>query len=123
MWYSIHYPPMQRGCGLIYYHGGAGIFGIASESNHHVNRIAVETGCILFNVDFRNAPEFNIEKGDSGIFDAYNAAIDISNKVQSGDYPVEEARLAYFGDSGGAWIAGGVGLGLATNEESGRFRF
>ena len=72
---------MQNGCGLVYYHGGGGWLGTASEFNYHVDRIAVETGCILFNVDFRNAPEFNIEKGDSGIFDAYNAAIDISNKV------------------------------------------
>jgi acetyl esterase/lipase len=81
------------------------------------------TKCTIFNVDYRLAPEYNVVNGDSGVDDAWNAANAIADRVSAGEYNVDPERLAYFGESGGAWIAGGVGYRFAQNGGGDRFRF
>jgi acetyl esterase len=44
-------------CGLMYYHGGAGIYGTPELEATVCDRFAVETGCTIFNVKYRLAPE------------------------------------------------------------------
>jgi acetyl esterase len=44
-------------CGLMYFHTGAGILGTADSEATAVDRFTVETGCTIFNVDYRRAPE------------------------------------------------------------------
>jgi acetyl esterase len=110
IWYYAHTPNERSDCGLILYHGGGGVFGSAQEMFHVANRYAVDTKCIVFNVEYRLAPEFNIEQGDSGIYDAYNAAIDIKDEIDAGRWNIDSNRVAYLGESGGGWIAGAVGL-------------
>jgi acetyl esterase/lipase len=113
-WYFVTEPEDADDCGLIYFHGGSGLMLTAAESQWNVNRYAVMTKCTIFNVDYRLAPEYNVVNGDSGIDDAWNAVNYIADKVAlTEDYFVNANRLAYFGESGGAWIAGGVGYRLA----------
>jgi acetyl esterase/lipase len=122
-WYFVTEPIDADDCGLIYYHGGSGLMLTAGESQWNVNRYATMTRCTVFNVDYRLAPEYNVVDGNSGIDDAWNAANDIADRVERGEFNVSADRLAYFGESGGAWITGGIGLRFAQNGGGHRFRF
>lgn len=124
IWYYTHTPNDRSDCGLILYHGGGGVFGSAPEAFHYANRYAVDTGCVVFNTEYRLAPEYNIDDGNSGLFDAYDLAIHITDQIRDYNrWDINPARVAYLGESGGGWIAGGVGLQLAQNNESHRFAF
>ncbi len=46
-------------CGLVYYHGGYGVYGTALAESHIANKYAIQTGCTIFNVDYNLAPEHN----------------------------------------------------------------
>lgn len=65
---------------------------------------------MVFNVEYRLAPEYSFAYGNSGIYDAYDAAITISDLIREGRWDINPERVAYLGESGGGWIAGGVGL-------------
>jgi acetyl esterase/lipase len=95
-------------CGLMYIHGGAGIWGSPEIDANQVDRFAVETGCTIFNIKYRLAPE---NPAPAGMEDAFNAFTYIAENSRY--FNVHEDKLAYFGGSGGAWIASGVGMMLA----------
>jgi acetyl esterase/lipase len=61
-------------------------------------------------VEYRLAPEYNIEDENSGVFDAYEVAIAITDNIREGLWDISTERVAYLGESGGGWIAGAVGL-------------
>jgi acetyl esterase/lipase len=123
-WYYVTVPNDADDCGLIYYHGGSGLLLTAAESQWNVNRYAVMTKCTIFNVNYRLAPEYNVVDGNSGIDDAVEAANAIADRVESGRHSsVNPDRLAYFGESGGGWITGGMGYRFAQNGGGDRFRF
>jgi acetyl esterase/lipase len=123
VWYQVHTRKENAdSCGLVYYHGGGAVFGSAKEFNYIVNRYVIETGCTIFNVDYGLAPEHNLAQGNSGMHDAYDAAISISDQIiNEGAWGLNPERLAYFGESGGGYIAGAVGVLMAENNESHRW--
>jgi acetyl esterase len=112
--YSIMHEPLNKkygngpNCGLMYFHGGGGVAGRPEDEVDSCDRFAVETGCTVFNTHYRLAPE-NI--APAGMEDGFNGLVYLyENAAQFGLNP---EKLAYYGASGGAWIASGVGMLLA----------
>jgi acetyl esterase/lipase len=88
------------------------------------NRYAVETECVVFNIEYRLSPEYHVYSGiESPANDAYRAAISISDLINEGKWDINPERLAYFGAGGGAYIASHVGLYASGYETSHRFAF
>ena len=107
-----HVPDNKRyedlNCGLMYFHGGGGVAGSPEAEANTVDRFAVETGCTIFNVKYRLAPE---NPAPAGMEDGYTAFVNLSENAYS--FGVDVDKLAYYGASGGGWIASGVGMLLA----------
>lgn len=59
-------------CALMYFHGGAGIVGTADSEAKAVDVFTVNTGCTIFNVDYRRAPENPAPAGMEDGYKAYN---------------------------------------------------
>lgn len=97
----------------MYFHTGAGIIGTPESEGNAVDRFAVETGCTIFNVDYRRAPE---DPAPAGFEDGYNAYVSLYENAA--DYGIDPEKMAYFGASGGGWIASGVGWFLAEAGQS-----
>jgi acetyl esterase/lipase len=94
------------------------------EQAHLANRYAVETECVVFNIEYRLSPEYHVFSAiESPANDAYRAVISISDLINEGKWEINPDRLAYFGAGGGAFIASSVGLYTATYETSHRFAF
>ena len=55
-------------CGLLYFHGGAGIAGDIYSNSGMIEHYAHESECAIFSVDYRLAPE---NRSPTGIVDAY----------------------------------------------------
>lgn len=68
---------------------------------------------IIFNVDYRNAPE---AKAPKGILDCYAACKYVIEKAN--EYNIDTSRLAIIGESGGGYMAAGVAMELAKKNES-----
>jgi acetyl esterase len=86
--------------GLIYFHGGAGVFG-GIETHEGLCRIlANESSCRVISVGYRLAPE---HKFPAGVDDAYAATEWVFAHV--GGLGVDRERVAVCGDSAGATLA------------------
>jgi acetyl esterase len=44
-------------CGYVWAHGGAGIYGAAVTDNSMMCKLAIDSDVVIFNVDYRIAPE------------------------------------------------------------------
>lgn len=75
-------------------------------------RVAVDCGCVVANVNFRNAPEAPVPKG----FEDGVAAIKYFH-TNAAKYGVDENFISICGQSGGAWIALGAALLLVRADE------
>ena len=95
--------------GLVFYHGGAFVLGSAAEEDPWACRTAAECDLVVFNVDYRNAPE---TRAPGGILDCFAAlrhvATDLCHR-----YGVDPARLGVYGISSGGYLAAGVAMELA----------
>lgn len=92
-------------CGQIHFHGGGGVLMKAEGENDVCARIATMTDVVMFNVDYRLAPE---TKAPGGAQDAV-AAAKYFHKAAA-EYGVDENKLTMCGVSGGSHIAFGAGL-------------
>lgn len=54
----IYRPNDRPPAWLLYFHGGGWIMGSIDDSDAHVRRMAVATGCAIISVDYRLAPEY-----------------------------------------------------------------
>jgi acetyl esterase len=97
----------------MYFHGGGGVAGRPEDEANSCDRFAVETGCTIFNTKYRLAPE-NI--APAGMEDGFNGLVYLSENAEQ--WGVDPEKLAYYGASGGGWIASGVGMLLAEAELS-----
>ena len=84
---------------VIYAHGGGVISGSAEMAKGLVSRMALETGVVFFNVDYRLAPE---TKYPNNALDFYCS---VKHIKENGDaFGIDPARIVIAGDSGGGYI-------------------
>jgi acetyl esterase len=87
--------------GLIYFHGGGGVFGSISSHDSFCRLLATAGACRVVSVGYRLAPE---HKFPAAVEDAFATTCRIAERA--GEFHVDPRRLAVGGDS--------IGGGLAT---------
>jgi acetyl esterase len=86
--------------GIVYFHGGAWVFGDLDTHDAMCRALAQETGCRLVSVDYRLAPE---HKFPAAVEDAYAATEWIA--AHAAELGIDPAYLAVAGDSAGGNLA------------------
>ncbi len=114
---SIAVAPSPRK-GIIYFHGGAFILWNASDFDYQASLQALTCDSVVFNVDYRSAPEARAPKG---ILDCYAAVRFIGDELLA-QYNVNPESLCLYGDSSGGYLAVGTAMELARNGEAGRIK-
>jgi len=107
----------NRAC-MVYFHGGGAVAGTPEMMKMIQNRAAVKADVNIINVKYRLAPEAKYPKG---IWDCYAAFKDVVTNAEQ--WGCDPNRVGLFGDSGGGYLAAGVGMMLAEREESKLARF
>ena len=99
--------------GIIYLHlGGCYIFS-ANDTHYGCRRTAVESDCVVFSIDFRNAPE---TKAPQNYLDSYAGVKYIID--HSEEWGLDQSRICITGESGGAYHVVGVCMQLAKINEA-----
>lgn len=98
------YAPKNSGAaslpGLIYFHGGGGVFGSIASHDSFCRVFANASACRVVSVGYRLAPE---HKFPAAIEDVYAATCRIAAQAQ--DFLIDSRRLAVGGDSIGGGLA------------------
>lgn len=100
--------------GLVFYHGGAFVGGRAADEDPWASRLAADCDIVVFNVEFRNAPE---ARAPQGILDCYAALRCVASELAE-QFQVDEGRIGIYGISSGGYLAAGVAHELARRDES-----
>ena len=95
---------------LVYFRGGGCVYGTAEHRIEFCNALAVRTGCIVINCNYRKSPE---AKFPLPVIDAYAIFMNIFNEAHA--FGISPNNLAIVGESGGACIALGVAQMLAVS--------
>ena len=112
---------------IIYAHGGGCIGGTASGYAGLLSHMAVDCGVVVFNVDYRLAPETRLASDPvwrlyryfrcpNNVLDFYEAVKYVTKNAE--DLGIDPARIAIAGESGGGYICAGAMVHLARKEES-----
>ena len=89
--------------GLVYFHGGGGIFGSIDTHDGLCRMLSNDSGCITISVDYRQAPE---HKFPAALEDSYAATQWVIDQAR--ELGVDPYRLAIGGDSAGGGIAAAI---------------
>jgi acetyl esterase len=92
--------PDQQGAALIYFHGGAGVFCSIDTHDGLCRMLANASGCRVFSVDYRLAPEHGFP---AALEDAYFATQWLCEHAR--EVRVDPLRIAVGGDSFGGTLA------------------
>jgi acetyl esterase/lipase len=98
---------------LMYIHGGGGIALDARYADECCQRWADESGIVVFNLEYRLAPE---TPAPGGIMDCYAGLKYIIDNAWK--YDVDPKRVTFSGESGGGYLAMGLGMELSKRGES-----
>jgi acetyl esterase len=90
---------------LIYFHGGGWALGSPETVDGPCRRLAKESGCVVFSVDYALAPEHRFPKPSD---DCYAATSYLAS--HAGSFGVDPHRIAVGGDSAGGNLAAAVTL-------------
>ena len=97
----------------IYAHGGGGVAMSAADFDVLLKYYAVELNVVVFNVDYRIAPE---TRCPNNVKDFHEVIQYVSKNAES--LGVDPAKIVIAGDSGGGYICLGSMVMLAQNDES-----
>jgi len=113
----VHAPKSLKGqknkTAVVYAHGGGVISGTAEMYKPMMSALAFETDSVVFNVDYRLAPEV---KCPGNILDFYCALKHIIENCSTFD--IDPAKIVISGESGGGYICFGTMVLLAQKDES-----
>jgi len=98
---------------IVYAHGGGVVSGTARAYQPATACLAVETGCVVFSVEYRLAPE---TKCPDNIMDFYNCLKYVRDN--SKQWNLDTEKIIISGESGGGYIVFGTMVVLATRDES-----
>ena len=98
---------------VVYFHGGAVITLDAELAEAVAVKIAIDGDLTVFNVDFRNGPE---AKAPKNYLDCYAATKWVI--ANAAKYNLDPKKISIHGESGGGYLATGVAMHLAKNNES-----
>merc|ERR1712233_96013 len=98
---------------IVYAHGGGCVGGTAQMYKWFLAHMAVDSRVVVFNVDYRLAPE---TRCPNNVLDFYEAIKYVS--ANAADLGVDPARITMAGESGGGYICSGAMVQLAMKEES-----
>jgi acetyl esterase len=96
----VHVSPEQQCAALIYFHGGAGVFCSIDTHEGLCRMLANASGCRVFSVDYRLAPEHRFP---AAVEDAYFATQWLCEHAR--EVHIDPARVAVGGDSFGGTLA------------------
>ncbi len=97
--YSPHTSAGGKLPGLIYFHGGGGVFGSLDTHDGLCRMLANESGCRVISIDYRLAPE---HKFPAAIEDGYAVTLRIAEYAD--ELGIDRDRIAIGGDSAGGNI-------------------
>jgi acetyl esterase/lipase len=103
---------------LMYIHGGGSISLNARYYDEVCQRWADESGIVVFNLEYRLAPE---TPAPGGIMDCYAALKYIIANAEK--YGVDPKRVTFSGESGGGYLSMALGMELSKRGESGLVPF
>ena len=98
---------------IIYAHGGGVVAGSANLYKPYLSSLALDCGVVVFNVDYRLAPE---TKCPNNVLDFYHVLKYVINNATA--LGVDPTKIAIGGESGGGYICFGAMILLARNDES-----
>ncbi|XP_025053871.1 arylacetamide deacetylase-like 4 [Alligator sinensis] len=96
--------------GIIFFHGGGGVFGSVDTHDNVCRYIARESEAVVASVEYRLAPE---NKPPAQYEDCLTAAIHFMRNSE--DYTVDPTRIITAGDSAGAYLAAIVTQTLSSS--------
>ncbi len=91
---------IDKSAGLVYFHGGAGVFCNIETHDGLCRMLANESGCRVISVDYRLAPE---HKFPAAVEDSYLATRWVSEHAL--ELGIDPTRIAVGGDSAGGTLA------------------
>ena len=97
----------------IFAHGGGCVSGKACDSKPFLDYLALSANLVVFNVDYRLAPE---TKAPNNVQDFYEAVKYVSKNAEQLD--VDPGKICIAGESGGGYICLGACVMLAQHNES-----
>jgi len=98
---------------IVYAHGGGAVACTAGQYKPYLSYMAVDCGVVVFNVDYRLAPE---TRSPNNVLDFYEVVKYVSQNAA--DLGVDPARICIAGESGGGYICAGAMVQLAKEGES-----
>jgi len=101
--YRAYTPAAPAGAalpGLVYFHGGAWVFGDLDSHDGMCRLLANESGCLIIAVDYRLAPEHRFP---AAVEDAFAATAYVA--ANASQFGIDASRLAVGGDSAGGNLA------------------
>ncbi len=93
-------PTAEPLAGIVYFHGGAWVFGDLDTHDGMCRMLANESGCRVVSIDYRLAPE---HKFPAAVEDAYAATQWVASNAL--EFGIDPARIAVAGDSAGGNLA------------------
>jgi len=101
----------SRPC-IIYAHGGGCVGGSADLYRNYLSYMALTCGVVVFNVDYRLAPEARCPNNVLDFYEAIKYVISNASK-----FGVDASRIAIAGESGGGYVCAGAMVQLASKDE------
>jgi len=114
---KVYTPKVLQGkknnAAFLYAHGGGAVGGTAEENKTYLDFMAILGNIVVFNVDYRLAPE---TKCPNNVKDFYEAIKYVSKNAEA--LGIDSSKIAIAGDSGGGYICLGAEVLLAQNNET-----
>ena len=104
----------QNFAALVYAHGGGAMMGTPDYDNGLCSRLACENDIVIFNVDYRLAPEHRTPAGGLDMIAALKYAHEKAHQ-----YGIDTYKISLGGSSGGAFTSMIASILLVRQKENG----